>query len=189
MSTEHSAVIYEFDDVKIECRNFQILKNGAALRITPRAFEVLLYLIENAGRVVSKQELFERVWKESFVTDNALTRMVKEIRRVLGDDAGAPRYVETIPKRGYRFIAASEARQQRQTTRETERGFSSIAVLPFETSGGDPNNEYLGEGIAESLINGLSKLSFLRVVPRSTVFYFQNQELEPLSIGEKLNVR
>ena len=189
MSTDRSAVIYEFDDVKIECRNFQILKNGAALRITPRAFEVLLYLIENAGRVVSKQELFERVWKESFVTDNALTRMVKEIRRVLGDDAAAPRYVETIPKRGYRFIAASEAHQQRQTTREKARGFSSIAVLPFNTNGGDPNNEYLGEGIAESLINGLSKLSFLRVVPRSTVFYLRNQDLEPLSIGQKLNVR
>jgi serine/threonine-protein kinase len=189
MNNDRSAVIYQFDDVKIECRNFQILKSGAARRITPRAFEVLLYLIENAGRVVGKDEFFEAIWKESFVSDNALTRAIKEIRRVIGDNADAPRYIETISKRGYRFIAASEALPQRQNTRETEDRFSSIAVLPFVTSSGDPNNEYLSEGITESLINNLSKLSFLRVVPRSTVFYFQNHELEPLGIGQKLNVR
>lgn len=192
MSDNRGAVIYEFDDVKIECQNFQILKSGTARRITPRAFEVLLYLIENAGRVVGKGELFEAVWKESFVTDNALTRMIKEIRQVIGDDADAPRYIETVPKRGYRFIIANAKRQpQQQPERnagEREKSFSSIAVLPFITDGGDPNNEYLGEGIAESLINNLSGLSFLRVVPRSTVFYFRNQETEPLGIGQKLNV-
>src|SRR5215204_4002507 len=139
MNTDRNAVIYEFDDVKIECGNFQILKSGAAQRITPRAFEVLLYLIENAGRVVTKDELFEAVWKETFVTDNALTRRIEEIRRVIGDDADAPRYIETVPKRGYRFIAASEMQHQRQTAREQESGFSSIAVLPFITSGAEPN--------------------------------------------------
>lgn len=107
--TPQRLAVYEFDNVKIDCRNFQILKNGAARRITPRAFEVLLYLVENSGRLVGKQELFEQVWKETFVTDNALTRMVKEIRQVLGDDADAPRYIETVPKRGYRFIAETNS--------------------------------------------------------------------------------
>ena len=190
MSNDRAAVVYEFDDVKIECRNFQILKSGATRRITPRAFEVLLYLIENAGRVVTKDELFETIWKENFVSDTALTRRIKEIRQVIGDDADAPRYIETVPKRGYRFIAASAAHESKQAAPPVpENRFSSIAVLPLTTSGGDPNNEYLSEGITESLINNLSKLSFLRVVPRSTIFYLQNQEMEPLSIGERLNVR
>ena len=96
---------YRFDDVVIERDNFRVLKGGESKQLTPRAFDVLVYLIERRGRVVEKQELFEAIWKEIFVTDNALMRAVKEIRRELGDDANAPRYVETVHKRGYRFIA------------------------------------------------------------------------------------
>src|SRR5215208_2188144 len=145
MSNDRRTVIYEFDDVKIECRNFQILKNGAARRITPRAFEVLLYLIENAGRVVGKQELFDRVWKESFVTDNALTRMIKEVRQVIGDEADAPRYIETVPKRGYRFIAQANSTGEISVIKEGS--ISSIAVLPFTNTNADAESEYLSEAI------------------------------------------
>jgi DNA-binding winged helix-turn-helix (wHTH) protein/TolB-like protein/Tfp pilus assembly protein PilF len=94
---------YQFDDVVVDLPNFRLTKGGVARALTPRAFDVLLYLIEQ--RVVEKQELFDRIWKETFVTDSALAREIKEIRRALADDAGAPRYIETVPKRGYRFIA------------------------------------------------------------------------------------
>jgi Tol biopolymer transport system component/DNA-binding winged helix-turn-helix (wHTH) protein len=96
---------YYFDDVLIDPVNFRVLKAGRARRIPPKAFETLLYLIENRERVVGKQELFDRIWKDTFVTDNALTRTIKEARQAIVDDADAPRYIETIPKRGYRFIA------------------------------------------------------------------------------------
>ncbi len=96
---------YLFDDIIIERGNFRVSKNGEAKSLTPRAFDVLVYLIEKRGRVVEKQEIFDAVWKETFVTDNALMRAVKEIRRELGDDAAAPRYVKTVHKRGYQFIA------------------------------------------------------------------------------------
>src|SRR5215207_2348414 len=97
--------LYYFDDVVVDRENFRFLKQNEPKSLTPRAFDVLVYLIERHGRVVEKQELFEAIWKETFVTDNALMRAVKEIRRELGDDASAPRYVETVHKRGYRFIA------------------------------------------------------------------------------------
>src|SRR5262249_44942644 len=84
---------------------FRIQKGGRVLALAPRAFDVLAYLIEHRERAVDKQELFTQIWKDTFVTDNALTRAVKEVRRVVGDDADSPRYLETIPKRGYRFIA------------------------------------------------------------------------------------
>jgi DNA-binding winged helix-turn-helix (wHTH) protein/Tol biopolymer transport system component len=105
--TENKPLIYlyEFDEFTVDLANFRVLKSDEPLKITPRAFEVLLYLVRNAGRVVGKQELFDNVWGESFVSDNALTRMVKEIRQVLGDNAESPTYIETIPKRGYRFLA------------------------------------------------------------------------------------
>jgi Tol biopolymer transport system component/DNA-binding winged helix-turn-helix (wHTH) protein len=100
---------YRFADVAIDTADFRVRKAGEPQKITPRAFEVLLYLIENRGRTVEKQEIFEQIWHEQFVSDNALTRIIKEIRQVIGDAAGAPRFIETVPKRGYRFIAEVEA--------------------------------------------------------------------------------
>jgi TolB-like protein/DNA-binding winged helix-turn-helix (wHTH) protein len=94
-----------FADVVVELDRYCLVKGGESKKITPRAFEVLNYLIEHRERVVEKQELFEQIWKESFVGDNSLTRAIKEIRQVIGDSADAPRYIETVPKRGYRFIA------------------------------------------------------------------------------------
>lgn len=97
---------YRFADVVIDHHRFCVVKAGEVRKITPRAFAVLVYLIESRERVVEKQELFAQVWKEAYVSDNALTRIIKEIRHVIGDSATAPRYIETLPKRGYRFIAA-----------------------------------------------------------------------------------
>jgi TolB-like protein/Flp pilus assembly protein TadD len=193
MSKEkQKAVRYYFDDVVIDGSNFLVMKAGVAKKITPRAFEVLLYLLKERGRLVEKQELFEAVWKESFVTDNALTRMVKEIRQVIGDAADAPRYIETVPKRGYRFIAATSlaAPQSEHDAHDAEDApITSIAVLPFVNLSEDPDKEYLSEGITESIINSLSRISGLRVVPRSTVFYYQGKDLSPQEIARELNVR
>src|SRR5207244_3377449 len=84
---------------------FRVEKDGQPVALTPRAFDVLVFLVRNHGRVIEKQELFDHVWKDAFVSDNALTKVIKEIRRAIGDDANAPRYIETIPRRGYRLIA------------------------------------------------------------------------------------
>jgi Tol biopolymer transport system component/DNA-binding winged helix-turn-helix (wHTH) protein len=97
--------LYRFDDVAVDCGNFSVRKNGQNVTLTPRAFDVLAVLLRNSGRVVEKQELFDHVWKATFVSDNALTKIVKEIRHALEDSAETPRYIETVPKRGYRFIA------------------------------------------------------------------------------------
>jgi len=96
---------YHFDDVVVDCENFRVQKGAEVRTLAPRAFDLLVYLIEHRARVVDKQELFEQIWKDTFVTDNALTRSIKDVRRALGDPADKPRYIETIPKRGYRFIA------------------------------------------------------------------------------------
>lgn len=96
--------IYRFDDVTVDGENFRVQKNEEAVTLTPRAFDVLIFLIENPNRVIEKREIFEAVWKDTFVSDNALTKIIKEIRHALEDAAEMPRYIETIPKRGYRFI-------------------------------------------------------------------------------------
>lgn len=95
---------YRFDAVVVDRENFRVQKNGRAITLTPRAFDVLMFLLENGGHVVEKQDIFEAVWKDTFVGDNSLTKVIKEIRHALDDSAAEPRYIETVPKRGYRFI-------------------------------------------------------------------------------------
>jgi DNA-binding winged helix-turn-helix (wHTH) protein len=115
---------------------FRVTKEGEARKITPRAFEVLVYLIESRERVVEKQELFEQVWKGTFVSDNALTRMIKEIRHVIGDDADAPRYIQTVPKRGYRFIGeliAEAPTQPLDDAQQADEYATGRLVLPAST--------------------------------------------------------
>ncbi len=127
---------FRFDDVVVDCHDFSVVKGRGKVALTPRAFDVLRYLIEHGDRVVEKQELFEQVWKERFVTDNALTRAVKEIRQALGDNAAAPRYVETVPRRGYRFIAPVGPVVEVGSVEEVARGHESPAAAVAEDGAG-----------------------------------------------------
>jgi DNA-binding winged helix-turn-helix (wHTH) protein len=103
-TSKHAIASYLFDDVEVDFATLRVQKGGSTRKLTPRAFEVLVYLLEHRGRTIEKQELFEQVWKDRIVSDNALTRIIKEIRQVIGDDANAPRYIETVPKVGFRFL-------------------------------------------------------------------------------------
>src|SRR5918998_2037380 len=94
-----------FDDVRVEPAAFRVWKAGSAVALEPKAFEVLLFLIRNRGRVVQKRELLDSVWRDTFVGENALTREIAQLRKALGDDARHARYIETVPTRGYRFTA------------------------------------------------------------------------------------
>lgn len=229
--------LYSFDDVTVDCENFRIQKNGQNITLTPRAFDVLIFLLNNRHRVVEKQEIFDSVWKDAFVSDNALTKIIKEIRQAIDDDANQPRYIETVLKRGYRFIADIKNGTETQKSNEAFKiekiqpsiqpsarrknlliigaiifgllilsfgllAFSewraeiaaenapidSIAVLPFENVAQDPELEYLSDGITENIINSLARLPNLRVLPRSTVFYYKKKAEDPHSIGRMLRV-
>lgn len=102
-------LIYEFDDVRVETGGMRVCKAGRAVPLEPKAFEVLVLLLERRGRLVEKSELLDAVWRDAFVTPNAMTRVIAQLRRSLGDDAREARYIETVPTRGYRFIAEVKA--------------------------------------------------------------------------------
>jgi DNA-binding winged helix-turn-helix (wHTH) protein len=96
---------FTFDDVRVEPRAFKVWKGGSEVPLEPKAFSVLLFLIENRGRLVEKTELLDGVWKGTFVTENAMTREIARLRKALGDDPKEARYIQTVHTRGYRFIA------------------------------------------------------------------------------------
>jgi Tol biopolymer transport system component/DNA-binding winged helix-turn-helix (wHTH) protein len=96
---------YRFGEFELDTTRFRLLKDGAVVPIEPKALDLLRLLVERAPRIVEKAEIFAIVWKGVAVTDNALTRLVAQLRKALADDPKAPRYIETIATRGYRFLA------------------------------------------------------------------------------------
>lgn len=99
------AQVFQFDDIQLEPHTFKIWKAGQPLALEPKAFAVLCFLLQHRARLVEKQELLDAVWKDTFVTPNVLTRVIAQLRKNLGDDPKEARYIETVPTRGYRFVA------------------------------------------------------------------------------------
>ena len=113
--------VFQFEDVTVDLRRVSVWRAGQPVALEPKTFDVLRYLIEHRDRLVTKEELLDTVWKDTFVTPNVLTRAVAQLRKALGDDAFEARYVETVAKRGYRFIAPVEP-----TRRSTPRRFPPL---------------------------------------------------------------
>jgi DNA-binding winged helix-turn-helix (wHTH) protein/TolB-like protein len=99
------SLIYHFDDVSVDLEKFEVIKADSRAHLEPKAFEVLVFLIENRGRLVEKKELLDAVWKDAFVTENAMTRVIAQLRKALEEDSKEAKYIETVPTLGYRFIA------------------------------------------------------------------------------------
>jgi TolB-like protein len=161
------------------------------IHLEPKMMGVLVYLAQRSGEVVPKEQLVQEVWRGTFVTDDVLIRCVSELRKAFGDSAGRPTIIETIPKRGYRLLLpVVPVACGKQSESDVRSGpLDSIAVFPFENAGGTPEMEYLSDGISESIINSLSRLAWLRVVPRTTIFRYRERSADPIRVGQELGTR
>jgi DNA-binding winged helix-turn-helix (wHTH) protein/Tfp pilus assembly protein PilF len=158
---------YEFGPFRVDSRERLLWRNGKVVPLTPKVFDILLVLIQSRGHILSKEKLMKLVWPDTVVEENNLTRNISTLRKALGDGSKQPRYIETIPWRGYRFVAALKELPD-------ELGaIDSLAVLPFLNGGSDPAAEYLCDGITDSLINKLSLLPNLRVMSRNSIFRYK----------------
>jgi len=176
--------VYQFGQFEVNAASGELFKNGRRVKLQEQPFRLLVVLLEKAGDIVTREELRSRIWPEDTFVDfeGSLRVAVRKLRDALDDDPESPRYVETIPKRGYRFLGPA--------TRpgELRSGFHSLAVLPFTNGTGPPEAEYLSEGISESIINLLSQFPDLRVVPRTSAFRYKGLETELKKVGRDLNV-
>jgi DNA-binding winged helix-turn-helix (wHTH) protein/tetratricopeptide (TPR) repeat protein len=194
--TEEGQDVYEFGPFRLDAARRRLLRDGRPVRLTAKAFDVLLLLVRNAGEVVGKEAFMRAVWSESFVEDSNLTVSVSVLRKALGDGHSEHRYIETVSGRGYRFVArvrrmsdgGSPGAGPPQSALETAAGdFRSLAVLPLANAVGDQLLEILGDGITESLINSLSQLPRLRVFARDTTF--RHRASDPRAAGQALGAR
>ena len=113
--TLRNSSAFLFDDVRVEPTTFRAFKAGNAVQLEPKTLRLLLFLIENRVRLIEKEEIIEGVWNGTHVTENALVREIAKLRKTLGDDPKAPKYIQTVPTRGYRFIAEVEVRNASET--------------------------------------------------------------------------
>ncbi len=160
----------------------ELCKQGIKVRLQEQPLQILQILLEHPGEVVTREELRKRVWPtDTFVDfDHGINNAVKRLREVLGDIAETPRYIETLPRRGYRFVERVESR---------EDSIQSLAVLPFLSLSADPENEIFSDGMSEEIISALMQIKNLHVAARTSSFSFKGKHVDLRVIGEQLNVR
>lgn len=171
--------VYEFGSFRLDVIGRCVRRNGEILAFPPKPFDILALLVESNGQLITKEELMRTIWEDSPVEDGNLTVGISKIRKLLGEGRQQQKYIATLPRLGYRFIASVKTVKHHQ---------ESIAVLPFENNHTDPDVEYLADGLTESLIYGLSRLSHLRVAPRNSVFQYKRKEVDIKTIALRLGV-
>jgi DNA-binding winged helix-turn-helix (wHTH) protein len=179
---------YQFGPYHLDSSNRILTRNGEIISLTPKATEILIMLVEHAGQLVEKDDLLTRIWADTFVEEANLTQNIFILRRALGDDRTGPKYIETVARRGYRFVGPVRVFDPAQNGSSALASSIEpvIAVLPFLNSTGDRELEYLADGLTDNVINNLSSVSKLRVMSRSTVFRYRSKDADPRLSGREL---
>ena len=172
---------YRFGPYTLDPAAYRLMRDADVIQLSPKIIDLLLYLVARQPALVSKDDLFKALWPDVAVTDNALTQAVSELRQALGDDPSKPTYVQTVARRGYRFIApvttaapvaVASAGMSTATDIAAIEAISqqpTIAVLDFANVSGDRELAWLSSGIAETVTNDLRATAPLRVVDRMRV--------------------
>jgi TolB-like protein/Tfp pilus assembly protein PilF len=174
---------------------------GQRVAVEPQVFDLLLYLVQNSERVVSKDELFDHVWDGRIVSESTLTSRINAVRKAVNDNGRDQQLVRTVARKGFRFVGdvqteaklasvpapiAHEADHPRLTLPVLDR--TAIAVLPFVNMSGESEQEYFSDGISEDIITALSKLRWFYVIARNSSFVYKNKPVHLKQIGEELGV-
>lgn len=173
--------IVRFGAFELDFRASELRKKGTKIKLQEQPFQILQVLLQRPGETVTREELQQKIWpSDTFVDfDHGLYNAIKRLREALGDSAENPRFVETLSRRGYRFI--------RKIERETSR-IRSLAVLPLENLSRDPEQEYFAEGLTEALITTLAKIGELRVVSRTSAMQYTGVRKPLREIARELEV-
>jgi TolB-like protein/Tfp pilus assembly protein PilF len=192
--------LYQFGPFCLDAGERVLLRDGRLVPLPAKVFSTLLTLVVSTGHLVEKDVLMKEVWPGEFVEEGNLAQHIFMLRRALGETTGSPKYIETVQRRGYRFVAPvsepwvdtelakprGEGITFRKGTNELLTDRQSIAVLPFKTLGAEIQDEYLGLGIADALITKLSNLKRVTVRPTSAVRNII--KYNPVSAGNDLKV-
>jgi len=183
-----SDLVVRFGMYELDQRAGELRKDGVRIRLQEQPLQILCLLLDQPGNIITRKELRQKIWpSDTFVDyDHGINNAIKRLREALGDTAETPLFIETLPKRGYRFIAPLD--EKITVTRIGNSAIDSIVVLPFETASSDPDTEYLAIGIPGSITHSLSQIPNLRVISWKSAARVEGGVADPLGIGRKLDV-
>ncbi|HET9156088.1 MAG TPA: winged helix-turn-helix domain-containing tetratricopeptide repeat protein [Myxococcaceae bacterium] len=195
---------FVFGDCVLDLDRRELSRRGRSIPTGPQVFDLLVYLVTNRERVVSKDDLLASVWSGRIVSDSTLASHINAVRKAIGDSGEEQRFLRTVARKGFRFVgevseapldgaapslADSGAADDASTAELAVADGPSIAALPFTNLSGDPEQDYFADGLVEDIITALSRLSWLFVVARNSSFTYKGQAVDVRQVGRELGVR
>ena len=190
---------FTFEKFLLDTERRELCRDGMPVAMQPQVFDLLVHLIRNRSRVLSKNDLISSVWDGRIVSDSTLTSRINAARTAIDDSGEAQRLIRTIPRRGFRFVGEVQERPAhtvpagecssriRQNPAASDR--PAIAVLAFENMSDDPEQEYFCDGLSEDLLTALSKVKWFFVIARNSSFNYKGRAVHIKQIAEELSVR
>jgi TolB-like protein len=189
-------VQFFFGDHTLDDDRRELFRGSEPIAVEPQVFDLLIFLLQNRDRVVSKDDLIASVWGGRVVSDSTLTSRINAARKAVGDSGGKQKLIRTIARKGLRFVGDVRMRPMGLESRGDEPARSAlplpdrpaIAVVPFVNMSGDPEQEYFSDGISEDIIAALSKLRWFFVIARNSSFMYKGKAVHMKQIAEELGV-
>lgn len=186
-------MLYRFEDYVLDGDRRELWQSAALLSIEPQVFDVLLFLVSNRNRLVSKEDLLNSVWGGRIVSESTLASRINGVRRVLGDSGKEQRLIRTTIGKGVRFVGPVYEDvgvvSQGGKPVDGHELKPSIAVLPFQNISGDPEQEYFVDGTVEEIIAALSRIRWFVVIARNSSFTYKGKAIDVKRVGRELGVR
>jgi TolB-like protein len=193
-------VQFLFSDHVLDIDRRELRRGAEPIAVEPQVFDLLVYLVENRDRVVSKDDLIATVWGGRIVSDSTLTSRINAARKAVGDSGEEQKLIRTIARKGFRFVAPVHIPADDGGVASSEQNLEparpalplpdrpAIAVLPFTNMTGDPAQEYFSDGISEDIITALSKLRWFFVIARNSSFIYKGKAVHLKQVAEELGV-
>jgi len=185
------ASVYQFGPYRLDTKAETLFRGVEPIALGQRAVALLRALVERPGALVSKDALIEEAWSGLAVEDSNLTVQIAALRQVFAADSDGGNWIETLPRRGYRYVEppveANDARDTGVTIQSSPAlplpDKPSIAVLPFDNLSGDPAQDYFTDGMSEDIITALSRFRWFLVMARNSSFIYKNRNIDVRQIG------
>jgi len=193
-------VRFAFEDHMLDLDRRELTRGSDAVAVGPQVFDLLVHLVRNRERVVTKDNLIDAVWGGRIVSESTLTSHINAVRKAIGDTGEEQRLVRTIARKGYRFVGnvreayGSERTDPAKPHEPLAQALvlpdrPSIAVLPFLNLSGDPAQDYFVDGVVEDIISALSRIGWLFVIARNSSFTYKGRAVDEKQVGRELGVR
>ena len=182
-----------FDDHVLDVARRELSRGVEPVAVEPQVFDLLVYLVENRDRVVSKDDLIASIWGGRIVSESTLASRINAARKAVGDSGGRQKLIRTFARKGFRFVGQLHEEAAATAAEPVQTIFSlpdrpAIAVLPFVNMSGEPEQEYFSDGISEDIITALSKLRWFFVIARNSSFNYKSKAFHMKQVADELGV-